>query len=84
MNQKTSRTTAALLLFLLAGCARNPFVLDDLDRAPRKPEERLRRLETANLERFAQPKSDAPPSDDVVRRRFEGVEKMEMKIEDAR
>ncbi len=84
VNQKTSRTTAALLLFLLAGCARNPFVLDDLDRAPRKPEERLRRLEAANLERFAQPKNDAPPSDDVVRRRFEGIEKMDMKIEDAR
>ncbi|MFZ4575145.1 MAG: TolC family protein [Phycisphaerales bacterium] len=84
MRTPPSTTAALPLVVLLAGCAQNPFALDELDHAPKRPQERLRRLETASLERFAQPKRDVPPTDDVVRKRFDGIEKMDLKIEDAR
>lgn len=89
MNDRVRSVFTAASLFLVAGCAseRNPFISVDSDRGTRVPIERLRALDTANLERFAAPvrqNEQAAADTAAIRSRFEGLERVELPIEEAR
>ncbi|HZW11280.1 MAG TPA: TolC family protein [Phycisphaerales bacterium] len=70
---------------LLAGCA-NPLFPDGADYAPALAPERLRRIERAPLDRFKveTPAPEAVLDAAVAKTRFDGVERMEMSVEEAR
>jgi outer membrane protein TolC len=78
------RTAIAAGLLLASGCSSNPFTLNELDRAPTTPAERLRTIKNAGLDRFVQPPSPTPEPTDALRTRFANVEKFDLAIETAR
>jgi outer membrane protein len=62
----------------------NPFAGSDKDRGQRLPVDRLRSIPPANLDQFQRPAQ--PPAEDLAaaRKRFEGLEHVELSLEDCR
>lgn len=81
------RVIPVVALALAAGCS-NPLARRDADLGHNTPEERLRRIDTLNINRFAKPAPppNAPAEDPakVARARFESLGTMSLSVEQAR
>jgi outer membrane protein len=84
--RRCRRLFTASILCAVAGCA-NPFATYDSDRGVRVASERLRRIDKIDLQPYALPPPQAPAPDaplEKPRSRFEGLEKLEMPLEQVR
>lgn len=81
---RVSRCLVLALCGVLAGCA-NPLFPDSGDYAPGASLERLRRIEPAPLDRYeAAPETVEAPTGEAAASRFEGVERVELSVEESR
>jgi outer membrane protein len=75
--------TGAACVFLV-GCSGNPFGSAEGDYAKRVSLERLRHVQPSTIADYRRPEDPAPPDPQDARRRFEGVEKLELSLEEGR